>query len=66
MRSHSQRRGVLCSFCHKSLRNDRIDVMGFRLHILCANDVASVLDKVRAFNLWKRAHGHGKPFELTV
>ena len=40
--------------------------MGFRLHLLCADDVANVLGKVKAFNLWKRAHPQEHPLELTA
>jgi len=39
--------------------------MGFRFHLLCANNLASVLAKVKAFNQWKKAHPQGKTFELT-
>ena len=61
-----RKRGVPCSFCNKSLRSDRIDVMGFHFHLLCANNVASVLGKVKAFNRWKRAHPQVTTFELTA
>jgi hypothetical protein len=66
MRHARGKTGVSCSYCNKSLRRDRIDVMGFRFHLLCANNVASVLGKVKAFNQWKRAHPQEKTFELTA
>jgi hypothetical protein len=66
MRHHpSGARGV-CSFCTKSLRKDRIEVMGFRLHLVCADNVATVLGKVKAFNQWKMAHPQSRSFELTA
>jgi hypothetical protein len=40
--------------------------MGFRLHLVCADNVASVLGKVKAFNEWKRTHPQVQPFELTA
>jgi len=39
--------------------------MGFRLHLLCADNVANVLGKVKAFNRWKKSHPQLQPFELT-
>jgi len=65
MRHASAKHGVSCSFCNKSLRKDRIDVMGFRLHLLCADNVANVLGKVKAFNLWKKAHPQGQSSRIT-
>jgi hypothetical protein len=59
-------RGVHCSFCNKSLRSDRVDVMGFHFHLLCANNVASVLGKVKAFNQLRKAHPQVTNFELTA
>jgi hypothetical protein len=40
--------------------------MGFRFHLLCADNVASVLGKVKAFNQWKKTHPQAKTFELTA
>lgn len=66
MKHISVKRGVFCSFCNKSLRSDRIDVMGFRLHVLCADNVANVLGKVKAFNQWKKSHPRMQAVELTA
>jgi hypothetical protein len=66
MRHHSGRGLLSCSYCNKNLRKDRVDVMGFRLHRVCADNIANVLDKVRAFNEWKRTHPPVRPFELTA
>jgi hypothetical protein len=67
MLSVSAKSGVSCSFCNKEVvRADRIDLMGFRLHLVCANNVATVLGKVKAFNQWKRAHPQAQALELTA
>jgi len=65
MRHSPVRKGLACSFCNKSLRTDRIDVMGFRFHSLCADNVANVMGRVKAFNKWKKAHPQVQTFELT-
>jgi hypothetical protein len=63
----SGKAGVSCSFCNKKvIRADRIDVMGFRFHSLCADNVATVLGKVKAFNAWKRTHPQAQNVELTA
>jgi hypothetical protein len=40
--------------------------MGFHFHLLCADNVASVLGKVKAFNQWKKTHPQVTTFELTA
>jgi hypothetical protein len=40
--------------------------MGFRLHSLCADNIAQVLGKVQAFNQWKKSHPQGQSSELTA
>ena len=63
----SAKRGASCSFCNKNLMSaDRIDLMGFRLHVVCADNVATVLGKVKAFNQWKRTHSQTQQLELTA
>jgi hypothetical protein len=66
MRHPSVKSGASCSFCNKRLLSDRIDVMGFRFHPLCADNVANVLGKVKAFNQWKLTHPKAHTFELTA
>jgi hypothetical protein len=40
--------------------------LGFRFHLLCADNVADVLGKVKAFNEWKKSHPQAQTFELTA
>jgi hypothetical protein len=67
MLSVSVKSGASCSFCNKDVvESDRIDLMGFRLHLVCADNVALVLGKVKAFNQWKKAHPQAQALELTA
>jgi hypothetical protein len=40
--------------------------MGLRFHLVCADNVANVLGKVKVFNQWKRDHPQAQAFELTA
>jgi hypothetical protein len=55
-----------CSFCNRIIRENKIDVMGFQLHLLCAENVVNVLGKVRSFNEWKKHHPRERSFELLA
>jgi hypothetical protein len=66
MRNAFGMRGLPCSYCSKNLRKDRVDVMGFRLHRVCADNIANVLGKVKTFNQWKRTHPQLNSLELTA
>jgi hypothetical protein len=64
MRHPSGKSGVSCSFCENVVLRDGTEIMGFRLHLACADNVAAVLGKVEAFNQWKKAHAQA--LELTA
>jgi hypothetical protein len=57
---------VSCSFCDKSISADKIEIMEFRFHRICADNVAEALRKTMAFNDWKKAHPRWQSSELAA
>ncbi len=64
--SYSNGGACNCSFCNTIIRENKIDMMGFQLHLMCAENVANVLGKVRSFNEWKKHHPREQSSELVA
>ena len=64
MRNLFGKTGVLCSFCNKKITSDRLEILGFRFHRACADDVAEVLGKVKTFSKWIDIHPRLQSSEL--
>jgi len=65
MRRLSKQRGVSCSFCNKSVESDGAEIMGLRLHRVCANNLAAVLAKVKNLDQLK-AQSRERTLGLTA
>jgi hypothetical protein len=55
-----------CSFCHKSIAEDCVDVMEFHFHKPCADKVARMLGHVKVYNRWRTDQHLGPSPELTI
>jgi hypothetical protein len=66
--AHSSPKGLLfgCSFCGDSIVEGGIDVMDFRFHQICAENVARVLGQAKAYAIWRSAHLPNSGFDLVA
>jgi hypothetical protein len=65
---HSSPKGLLigCSFCGENIVEGRIDVLEFRFHQTCAENVAMVLSQAKAYATWKSVHPQNPGFDLVA